>query len=692
MAKYSIAGYDIEIPESVENYENYMNTMLTYCYDIDKEFDSWYTSQWNCHNVYSNIDNILDRLLDPIIKKGIDLLSDYGVYDIDYNTLQSEYLADSFNGLNDVLDKMLWEIDDIIQKQMDEKEYRQIRKATRGRVVGGGFGLGGAIKGMAQAGAINVTTGAIHSVGNIIGNTGSAISAGANKNAVYDKYRKILAGEIESTAIMVIDTIMRCIQKNTGMRFDYLIDGKSPNADISKSILNNYREGKIPDDKQLEQLIRALKNDLRKSEIYEAIWEKYGDESGDLKRMALFFGVPLEKRILERANDYCKRLFWNCFEKYKDNINPVLLAIKTENDLIHTLEEMKRFCKERDIKEDEVSYINKCEELIIAADVECRSVDGVLYESRRVATAVQNDKSLFYSFLDQRNLYLNETYEKLSKLAFKSTYYKENLKEIFQEQIKLADSSKIFSNLNKIMKKYFPDGKTSLGAIEFARIEDSLLQKENIIRSITKMPENEIPIMLINYESNGKSGIIFTNLALRIYCKGLIFADNKYFPYETIENVLSLGTNKYQIDLKIGADEFEIKSGLNYKELNELCHFLNESIRILKMLKNSERVNLKWISENSIRCMCGELMPAGSKICPSCFRMYTKEGNFVDTMQCRYCGNRIISGKKFCSKCGKPVLPEEGGMLVCRQCGNLIKYGKRFCSICGTQISVKDGE
>lgn len=238
MAKYSIAGYDIEIPESVENYENYMNTMLTYCYDIDKEFDSWYTSQWNCHNVYSNIDNILDRLLDPIIKKGIDLLSDYGVYDIDYNTLQSEYLADSFNGLNDVLDKMLWEIDDIIQKQMDEKEYRQIRKATRGRVVGGGFGLGGAIKGMAQAGAINVTTGAIHSVGNIIGNTGSAISAGANKNAVYDKYRKILAGEIESTAIMVIDTIMRCIQKNTGMRFDYLIDGKSPNADISKSILN----------------------------------------------------------------------------------------------------------------------------------------------------------------------------------------------------------------------------------------------------------------------------------------------------------------------------------------------------------------------------------------------------------------------------------------------------------------------
>lgn len=48
--------------------------------------------------------------------------------------------------------------------------YRKIRKATRGRLVGGGFGLDGAVKGIATAGAINMMTGAAHSAFNFVGN------------------------------------------------------------------------------------------------------------------------------------------------------------------------------------------------------------------------------------------------------------------------------------------------------------------------------------------------------------------------------------------------------------------------------------------------------------------------------------------------------------------------------------------
>ena len=42
---------------------------------------------------------------------------------------------------------------EIQEEYEDEIEYRELRKASRGRVVGGGFGFGGAIKGMAMAGA-----------------------------------------------------------------------------------------------------------------------------------------------------------------------------------------------------------------------------------------------------------------------------------------------------------------------------------------------------------------------------------------------------------------------------------------------------------------------------------------------------------------------------------------------------------
>lgn len=692
MSKYNIAGYEIEIPESIENYENYWNTMLPYCYGIGEKFSSWYISQWNCRNVYNNIDDILNEVLNPIINKGVEMLNSYGVYDIDYSIFKNEYLENSLNCLYNALDDMLCEIDEITQDQRDAKEYRQLRKAGRGRAVGGGFGLGGAIKGMAQAGAINATTGAIHSVGNIIGNAGSAIAAGVNKSAVYDKYRKVLSEEMEDAAGMTIGAVMRCIQKNAGIRFDYIIDGKSPDTDISKSILSNYRAGRIPDNKQLEQLIRALKNGLDKSEVYEAIWEEYGDTSGDLRKMAHFFGVSLEEHIIEIANNHCKKIYSDYYERHKENINPLLLAVKTEDDLVRTLEEMKMFCKGRDIQEEEVPYIRKCEKIIEEVDIECRTIDGVLYESREIAAAIQEDKTLLYNFLEKRNLYLDKTYEELNEVIFQSTYYKENLRDIFNGQVELADSSKIFINLRKIMGKYFPDGKTVFGEIEFARIEDGLEQKEKMLRNITKMSEIETPIMLINYETNGKSGILFTNLALRIYSKGLIFGESKVYYYDAIKSIISLGADGYRIDLEEKKDTFIIKQGMDDKGQNIFCHFLNESVRTLKMLRASERINLKRISKDSIRCICGELIPMGAKTCPSCHKAYTKEGVFVNTIQCIYCGNRILSGKNFCSKCGKPVSSEKSETALCPKCGNLVKAGKKFCSKCGTQISKKDGD
>ena len=52
-------------------------------------------------------------------------------------------------------------------------------------MVGGGFGLGGALKGTATAGAINAVTGMGHSVVNAVGNVGSAISASNSKRSIY---------------------------------------------------------------------------------------------------------------------------------------------------------------------------------------------------------------------------------------------------------------------------------------------------------------------------------------------------------------------------------------------------------------------------------------------------------------------------------------------------------------------------
>ena len=58
-----------------------------------------------------------------------------------------------------------------IDEQLElEKRYREERKDARGRWQGGGFGVGGAIRGAATAGAMNAVSGAAHSMFNAIGN------------------------------------------------------------------------------------------------------------------------------------------------------------------------------------------------------------------------------------------------------------------------------------------------------------------------------------------------------------------------------------------------------------------------------------------------------------------------------------------------------------------------------------------
>lgn len=96
-----------------------------------------------------------------------------------------------------------------------EAEYRKLRKASRGRWQGGGFGVGGAIKGAAEAGMMNMGTGAIHSVVNGLGNLKSELKASRQKSKVV---RGILNGIPEKTKELLeaIEGLM--IQK---MEMDY---------------------------------------------------------------------------------------------------------------------------------------------------------------------------------------------------------------------------------------------------------------------------------------------------------------------------------------------------------------------------------------------------------------------------------------------------------------------------------------
>ena len=120
-------------------------------------------------------------------------------------------------------------------RQEEEEMYRQVRKESRGRVVGGGFGLGGAIKGMAQAGMMNAASGIAHSAFNAVGNVGSGIAASSDKAAIYKKYKEPLNTALMQDLYDIRNAIRTALQKEAGIVCKYVTDSE---YDKAKAIWN----------------------------------------------------------------------------------------------------------------------------------------------------------------------------------------------------------------------------------------------------------------------------------------------------------------------------------------------------------------------------------------------------------------------------------------------------------------------
>ena len=75
------------------------------------------------------------------------------------------------------------------QKDAYNKFKRDINKESRFRIIGGGFGIKGALEGMAIAGAVNQTTGAFYSLFNGIKDIGDNISSNMDKFSLYNNLK-----------------------------------------------------------------------------------------------------------------------------------------------------------------------------------------------------------------------------------------------------------------------------------------------------------------------------------------------------------------------------------------------------------------------------------------------------------------------------------------------------------------------
>ena len=714
MTTYDISGNMVTISNDMENERYLLSTTDEYIESVNETFDEWYAAQGSCYGIVEETDNLYNGSIVPLINIGIDILNAQGVYSLDEDSFYDKYVKKFHlsEHVFEVVRSMEKAVEAVNIRQEEEEMYRQVRKESRGRVVGGGFGLGGAIKGMAQAGMMNAASGIAHSAFNAVGNVGSGIAASSDKAAIYKKYKEPLNTALMQDLYDIRNAIRTALQKEAGIVCKYVTDSE---YDKAKAIWNNYRLGRIPAEKKKEQIIEALTLNPYSIEIYDSIWEDFGDENGELRKMAAYFGIPLEQQIAEIAEQYGDDLFTKNCSLYEESFDKKTAAVQIENQIKATLDELVQYCKRQTISEDNISKIAQCKQLLEEIDIEVRTVKGVTYDTRELAENVRKDFATFYRALQGKDIFEKETYEYLKSADYITEEFKGIFESVFGTEYGLRTPEKIYENIDFIIRQSLSDEIIKGGWIDIPDHIGSFSSKEAMISSVTGTLAEELILALFDRSSKGKSGILLTNRFLRIYAKGILLGENLAYPIEQVEKIECQENDTYVISIREqGPVSFSMKrTDLTVDEQLAFSDMLNELIRIVKNLSTENRLHLFRIYKHTKICKCGMLLLADEKICPSCKCMIKDNGEFVETQICPKCNNYVQIGKKFCSICGYQLdgngdssniseveevksdanekdvsenLGETVKELVCPKCHSIVKAGKKFCSKCGTKI------
>lgn len=431
MTKYNICGCVVVIPTELEN-ERFLEERTDSLIDKAGEiFDKWYASKGSYSAVYYDAKSVVSMVVNPIVEKGIEILNENGVYSLDAIYLKQVYMNHYADDFFYVLEEMMDKVRRIENTKQMDKEYRQQRKEYRGRLVGGGFGLGGAVKGIATAGAVNATTGLAYSIANSLGNMGSGIVANSDKKAVYKNSKADLRAAIIQCANKVQSGIRDALLEEAGIKCRYVTTDDGDRAD---AIYKNYIEGRIPEASKKRQILEALVLNPYSVKIYKAIWTDFGDKSGDLRKLSSYFGGNLDKYVAGIAKQYGEDLFSKNCGKYESAFDKKETAVNIEQQIKVTYETLLTYCKLRNIAEDSIPIIQKCKNLLQEIELEQRKFNNVVYETREAAQSVKEDYHIFYDFLQGKDIFKEGMFEQITDLEFRSEKFKKHIQDVFDEE------------------------------------------------------------------------------------------------------------------------------------------------------------------------------------------------------------------------------------------------------------------
>lgn len=263
---------------------------------LTEEYEKKYVEVNTCiEDVHNNGYDQGFEFISQAILKAIDILIEYKIYDISYEVFLEEYYSKYYNW-NDIFDSIDNKYLSIIKSTEELDEYRTSRRENRGKWIGGGFGLGGAV----QAGALNILSGTAHGVFNLGAKLMSAVIDSSDKRKIFrdpnmlDTLKKAVLINIICIKFALYDALYSrgiIAWENICKKDLDSVDGILKNLD------------KIKDKFEVKKaLLKALSLNPYNEDIYEYIINNKLDETGIVYKIIDYFGISIKKNTEETLN------------------------------------------------------------------------------------------------------------------------------------------------------------------------------------------------------------------------------------------------------------------------------------------------------------------------------------------------------------------------------------------------------
>ncbi len=362
------------VSDALEAYNQYRKNFQGEADLAQARFYQLYQQNNSLDDVIANAPKQMHQSISPAVDACVKQLIEHSILTIDATRFEEQYPEIRDIWCEPYL-KLYDRYAEIVMGQEELDRYRVARRESRARWSGGGFGLSGALKGAAMAGALNLASGAGHMVFNGLGKIASSISASSQKRKIFENEEtcKSLADGVWKATFYLHLALIDCLAQ-TGA--DPLPASGAISADMernSAAILNNAK--RMTDLEQCRSaMIQSIQENPYQEEWYRFALKQFGDSDGALEDAAAFFGlmtIRAEKRQL--LDDFSKSF-----------------PLNTEEQAVTAARQVEEFKKRLNCIDDS-HYSREITEAVARFDEQYRTVDGEVLPSRESADAAREE-------------------------------------------------------------------------------------------------------------------------------------------------------------------------------------------------------------------------------------------------------------------------------------------------------------